>query len=112
MIVVKVELHGARTGQVAELGRMYLFNDGTGTDKQGHYDVMVCRKGSIEPGSARRKGRVVNWPKRSYSIMRLVTRALLECFPEEKRWQRSGSMSAPKAIYTTGSAAKMIKPPV
>jgi len=84
MIVVKVELHGARTGKVKELGRVYLTNDGSGDIHRANYDVRVCRRGSTNKEAPARTGRVVNWPKRSYSIMRLVTRALLECFPEEK----------------------------
>ena len=31
-----------------------------------------------------RRGEVSNWPKQSYSIWRLVLRALLSAYPEEK----------------------------
>jgi len=45
MIVVKVELHSAITGNVTELARMTVATDGTGDVKTGNYNVYRARKG-------------------------------------------------------------------
>lgn len=87
MIVVKVELWGAQTGKVRELFRMTLSNDGTqGDGNKGNYDVALYRKGIriVRPGSVLRRGRVENFPRKSYHTGRLVLRALKSVFPEEK----------------------------
>lgn len=90
MLVVKIELWASRTGEVRELGRMYIANDGTqGPGNKGSYDVKVCRKGSFEPDSwedikTSRTGRVESYPRLSYNVWRLITRALRSAFPEEK----------------------------
>lgn len=96
MIEVKIILHGAVTGCHKEIGRMYIANDGTVADpKRGDYDAYVCRKGSFAPprdmggqstgrnASAARTGRVINYPRLSYNVWRLIARALKACFPEE-----------------------------
>lgn len=83
MIRVTVELISARTGVTSEIGCMYLSNEGNSTDpKRGNYVVQVCRRGSRR--DIQRRGRVENFPRKSYSIWRLVVRALLSAFPEEK----------------------------
>lgn len=90
MIVVKIELWSAVTGKVKEIGRMYIANDGSSDNpKRGDYKVKVCRKGSFDyPGwddlKTTREGRVENYPRLSYNVWRLVTRALKACFPEER----------------------------
>lgn len=94
MIVVKVELHSAITGRVSELGRMLIGNDGTGAGKRGNYDVRVLRKRMDnvheEPfeqwyrAPVTRAGRVEDYPRQSYNVWRLVARALLSAFPEER----------------------------
>lgn len=90
MLVVKIELWAATTGKVSELGRMYIANDGTqGAGNKGNYDVKVCRKGSFEADSwggikATRTGKVKGYPRLSYNVWRLITRALKVAFPEEK----------------------------
>ena len=87
MIVVKVELHSARDGEVTEIGRTVIANDGTGDRKRRNYDVAVGRRGDISlRGVARpvRRGRVENYPAESYSVWRLVIRALRSAFPEER----------------------------
>ena len=97
MIVVKVELHSAITGEVTEIGRTYIHNKG-GTTTRGEYAVNVCKKGSkrkpIEmfPDAkvpytaprAQRTGEVLDYPRRSHNIWRLISRALRSAFPEEK----------------------------
>ncbi len=98
MIVVKVELWGARTGRVRELFRMTLANDGKWSNGNlGNYDVTLYRKGLeiihdrldfckhvVRPGKVLRQGRVENFPRKSYHVGRLVLRALKSVFPEEK----------------------------
>lgn len=95
MIVVKVELWSARTGEVSELGRMYVANDGTSKGNRGNYSAAVCRRGTTEVPQARairedgpkptRTGDVLNYPRHSYNVWRLITRALKACFPEEAK---------------------------
>lgn len=77
MILVKIELHSARTGKVTELGRMQICNDGTSdSPKRGDYEVSLFRKGSTT--KVQRKGLVHDYPRLSYTIWELVRRAL-EC---------------------------------
>ena len=96
MLVVKVELWSAVTGKVSELGRMYLANDGSLHGSRGSYDIKVARRGSKQPQSIRqfkgwgsikttRTGRVENYPRASYNVWRLITRALKSAFPEEAK---------------------------
>lgn len=83
MIRITVELISANDRSIETIGRAYLFNDGTSTDrKRGSYNVRVCKRGSDT--IIQRTGRVENFPRESYSIWRLVIRALLSAFPEEK----------------------------
>jgi hypothetical protein len=84
MIMVRVTLHSARTGKVTELGRMTLSNDGITTAQDnsvGSYIVEVLRKGDWK--RVTRRGRVERFPRKAYNIWRLITRALLDAFPEE-----------------------------
>jgi hypothetical protein len=93
MLVVKIELwrHGDPK-QVTEVGRMYIANNGTGTADLGSYEAAVCRRGTskvpqpISPSGpkATRSGRVDAYPRRSYNVWRLIARALLSAFPEER----------------------------
>jgi hypothetical protein len=94
VIVVKIELHSAITGGVTEIGRMLIGNVG-GTVDQGEYDVKVLRRRdtpvSCDPAfddwddaSVTREGTVKRYPRLSHNVWRLVVRALLSAFPEEK----------------------------
>lgn len=89
MIVVKIELHSAITGQIEEIGRMYIANDGTGgMAARGNYDVRVMRQGATEEYEswasvterAQRRARVENYPRLSLSVWELVRRALDAAF--------------------------------
>lgn len=81
MIVVKVELHSARTGRVTQLGKMYISNDGTIlSNSLANYNVELLRKGTEK---VLRRGRVEQFPKAAYSIWRLVFRALRSVLHEE-----------------------------
>jgi hypothetical protein len=91
MIVVKIELwpRGDRT-KAREIGRTYIANVG-GDVKRGNYDVAVCRKGSTkcplvsDEIKATRRASVVNYPRKSYNVWRLIIRSLLAAFPEENK---------------------------
>ncbi len=92
MLVVKVELHSARTGEIQTLGQMVIDNvsgGGVGRDAaRADYRVRVGRKGSTLQGIADkplREGQVADYPRLSYNVWRLVVRALLSAFPEEKK---------------------------
>lgn len=90
MLVIKVELwpRGSEE-EKEEIGRTYVTNDGSGTLDRGNYDVHVCRKDNPrrptdEDANATREGRVEDYPRKSYSVWRLILRALFSAFPEEK----------------------------
>ena len=93
MLVIKVELHSAVDGEVTTVGEMAIDNIG-GNTKRGNYRVRIARKGynlfAILKGerSPVRTGEVFNYPRKSYSVWRLVYRALAECYPEEKNYIR------------------------
>jgi hypothetical protein len=89
MLVVKVELHSARTGKVTLLGKMVIALSGVPEDpRRGHYDVWVSRKANVNKPFNQHKplrtGEVLNYPRHSYNVWRLVSRALRSAFPEEK----------------------------
>lgn len=91
MIQVKIELVSAITGKTSEIGRMYITNDGAGTAERGGYDVGVCRRGSTEITTPNggialptRAGKVMDYPRLAYNVWRLITRACLAAFPEER----------------------------
>lgn len=95
MIVVKIELHSAITGVVKVIGEMVIANDGSRLHDRGNYDVAVLRKGAtwtelMDKGFdeadkvVARRGRVEDYPRLSYNVWRLVSRAIRSAFPEEK----------------------------
>jgi hypothetical protein len=83
MIVVRVELWPASGAKPSPLACVVITNDGTGTASRGSYDARVLRKGSSDLSKPIRTGRVENYPRASYHVLRLVLRALRACFPEE-----------------------------
>lgn len=80
MLVVKIELHSAVTGQVSELGRMIIANDGTGTPDHGNYNVALGRKGNTSNAAVlerpSRRGRVEKHLRKHLSVWMLVRKAL------------------------------------
>lgn len=89
MLVLKLELHSARTGEIKEIGRTIIANVG-GTSKRGDYICKVSRKRDTFDNKDTwkeplRTGNVENYPRLSYNVWRLVIRALLSAFPEEKK---------------------------
>lgn len=79
MIVVKVELHSVITGQVSEIGRMLVCNEG-GTNTLGDYGVYLLRRNSKK---VQRRGEVKNHPRLGHSVWRLVAKALRSILGEE-----------------------------
>lgn len=78
MIVVKVELHSAITGQVTELARMVIDNIG-GTRTKGDYRCRAYRKGSpLHPLKRNiiREGQVDGHRRLAEPVWNLVAKAL------------------------------------
>lgn len=79
MLVVKVELHNANTGEVSEIGRVVIANDDTGTLRTGNYDV---KQRDGEPNNAAiwtqpdREGRVEGHSRLTEPVWSLVAKAL------------------------------------
>ena len=90
MLVLRLELHSARTGKVTEIGTTTISNVGVGAKPtQRNYEVKVGRKtdaGNIVKvfTNPLRTGLVKNYSRNSYNVWRLVIRALRAAFPEER----------------------------
>ena len=79
MIVVRVELHSAVTGQVQELARAIIGNDGTGTQEIGHYVATTLRGRSreqLDQHKPQRSTQIRDWPKQRLHVWNLVAEAL------------------------------------
>lgn len=80
MIIVRVELHSARTREVTELARMEIANTGTGTLARGNYHGRTLRgrnATTLDAGVMQRGGEVLNYPRQAIHIWHLVARMLL-----------------------------------
>lgn len=79
MIIVRVELHSARTGEVTELARMHIANAGTGTPDRRNYDVRTLYgrgKAHLDHGKVQRRDFVSDWPAQQIHVWNLVHEAL------------------------------------
>lgn len=91
MITVKIELwpHGDES-KSREIGRMYIANVTNPQEKDveniGDYAVAVCRRGTTDltKHAPARVGKVLDYPRLSYNVWRLISRAIRSAFPEEK----------------------------
>jgi hypothetical protein len=85
MLVVRIELHSARTGKVTEIGRTYISNvTGVHGSKLSDYRVRVCRKKSLAfTNNPLRWGEVKGYPRLRLNVWKLVIRGLLSAFPDE-----------------------------
>lgn len=72
MIVIKVELHSAITGEVTTLVEGKIRNDGTGTPGVGNYEFEAGRKG----GGVARRSRVEGFPRGRLNVWHLLARCL------------------------------------
>ena len=90
MLVLRLELHSARTGQIREIGQMVIANTGqSDTPGRRSYRAWVARRASTFSPRATmsrptREGSVQDYPAGSYNVWRLVLRALRSAFPEER----------------------------
>lgn len=79
MIIVRVELHSAITGEVTELARMHIANAG-GTDAIGDYHVSTLNGRSttaLDRGVVQRRGKVLRHQRLALHVWHLVSKALL-----------------------------------
>ena len=79
MIVVRVELYSAVTGQVTELARAHICNVG-GTRTKGDYHCETLRgrdKDALDKRVRQRSAGVRDYPRLSIHIWHLVARALI-----------------------------------
>jgi hypothetical protein len=84
MLVVKLELHSAVTGQTTEIGRCVIMHDDDVSNPDiGNYDVVVNSNAYSTNGALQRTGKVKDYPRRTLNVWRLVLRALKSAFPEE-----------------------------
>ncbi len=77
MIVCKLELHSARTGEVTTLGRIHIANDGIRTledPDRGTYSGKSFRKGN--PNLVTRTGKVEDYARNAYSPWTLLRKML------------------------------------
>lgn len=78
MIVVRVELHSAITGETTELARMIVDNIG-GTNKRCDYRCRTLRgrcAAALDRLAVQREGRVRNYPRLDLHVWNLVARSL------------------------------------
>ncbi|MFC3097334.1 hypothetical protein [Alteraurantiacibacter palmitatis] len=82
MIVVKVELHSAITGQVTEIGRMMINNVG-GSASSGDYQARTYRGRSAETlaramkrNEVTRKGKIEGHARLRLHVWHLIAKAL------------------------------------
>ena len=83
MIVVRVELHSAVTGQVTELARAIIANTGEGTATVGNYKAWtlfgrdrVALDGAQRTNKMQRAGQVLKYPRQRLHVWHLVADAL------------------------------------
>ena len=84
MILIRAELHSARTGKTEEIGRLQIVNDGTGDARRGNYTVRLTQRG--HPGNILREAKVKNHARTTLPIWSLVLKCLVALsFPGTKR---------------------------
>jgi hypothetical protein len=79
MIVVRVELWSARTGDKTELARMEICNDGTGSTSRRNYIARTLRGRStaqLNRRESQRQASVKQWPSDAVHIWNLIATAL------------------------------------
>ena len=75
MLVVKIELWpGGHEGNAKEIGRAYIWNDGSGTEARGNYKGKILRRGSQT--RIWREGRVLGFPRKRLKAWDLLQRFL------------------------------------
>jgi hypothetical protein len=86
VLVVKVELHSAVTGEVTLLGQAVISNDGTGTREIGNYEVRVGNWTSLTKTIDRpwRQGEVKSWARLTSNVWCLVREALNQALSKKE----------------------------
>jgi hypothetical protein len=96
MLQVTIEKISATNGKKTIIGRMLLWNDGSGTENKATYKGIVRRRGQeefsqkelqsheLDPDRMTRRFEVRDYPRNAYNVWRLVTRALRSAFHEER----------------------------
>jgi hypothetical protein len=80
MIVVRVELHSAVTGEVTELARAIISNDGTGTQQRAHYKATTLHGRSreqLDRLTPQRTTTLRDWPRKTLHVWCLISEALI-----------------------------------
>lgn len=75
MLVVKIELHSAITGEISEIARMRVYNDGAGTRTRGDYIGEVFRGRNFEAldkNTIHKRAELRNWPRLDRHVWNLV----------------------------------------
>jgi hypothetical protein len=84
MIVVRIEAANAR-GNITEIARLEIVNDGTGSPLVGFYDGRAFHGPGFDPRSLPhaapaelelREGRVINYPRKRAHVLNLVAAML------------------------------------
>ncbi|MFZ4687884.1 MAG: hypothetical protein ACOYLS_01470 [Polymorphobacter sp.] len=81
MIVVRVELWSAITGDKTELARMHISNIG-GTARRGDYAGETLRgrsRDALDRGLVQHRGTVTNHPRLDLHVWHLVAKMLVAC---------------------------------
>ena len=78
MIVVRVELHSAITGQVSELARAHICNMGAAGSLRdyGAFTLRGRSRAALDRNQVQRRGRVDRHPSEAVHIWHLVAKAL------------------------------------
>lgn len=74
MLVIKVELHSAITGQTSEIANMVIANNGKGSHSSGDYWGRVYKKGTnyYNKPVVIKDGEVKNYPRLDKPVWNLV----------------------------------------
>jgi hypothetical protein len=79
MIVVRVELHSAITGEIQELALMHIANDGSGSARRGNYsgETFIGRsREALAKGRISKRARIEDWPRLDLHVWNLVATML------------------------------------
>lgn len=79
MIIVRVELHSAITGEITEIARAHIANTG-GDRTRGNYQAYTMRgrsKDQLDRIVMQRSGVVLNYPRLALHVWHLIARALI-----------------------------------
>lgn len=102
MIIVRVELHSAITGQVTEIARAQICNIG-GTSTKGDYHVTsFCGrdKATLDKRQGQRSGHVLGYPRMSIYVWHLVARGLIAMgYAGKSETAQVSDIEAPRGNY-------------